>query len=428
MLSVTLILGSFVSLPNIINAKDISDTESVSVEDTIIENTPVVVFSRYSEYSDLSIEEQIRATINENCGEQPEWVYEEAINEYYNSRLWEPLWDAINAGAPKEELDKIEQSIIAEINKGKEEVKIDFNLATTRTNKMIDAINSNKNISQEDKDTIVNGLFNTLQLDSKYYDEKNFEYVLLRLSNLTITRVETENGYCTQSDGFKAAGTCDFSGLDIILYGGDGSTLCHEVQHSLGLLFNNCSTGYKINEGMTETYSGNNQTYERERCFYILLEQIYGEDFFKEGYYNRKHIQDLFNDRFGKEKGAEHIDLYTDIDHFLLKYQLEDDLFVSNNDEYLNEINELLNQLMNKYNEVKGLDWHDSNIFVTVCSMLTGKEYDLPDNLKFVGVKKDLDGKFYVEIKGNASYYVVDEEGRYIDESIMLNGQEELIK
>lgn len=56
---------------------------------------------------------------------------------------------------------------------------------------MIDAINSNKNISQEDKETIINGLFNTLQLDSKYYDEEHFEEVLFAMSNLTITRVET---------------------------------------------------------------------------------------------------------------------------------------------------------------------------------------------------------------------------------------------
>lgn len=90
-LSVTLMLGSFVALPNIINAKDISGIESVSVENTIIDSTPVLVISRYSKYSDLSIEEQIRATINESCVEQPEWVYEEAIADYYNFRKWDLL-------------------------------------------------------------------------------------------------------------------------------------------------------------------------------------------------------------------------------------------------------------------------------------------------------------------------------------------------
>lgn len=437
-LSVSLLVGSFIAIPKIINAKNEVPAESqVVIEDTIgdIEDTPVII---YEDNLNLTIEDQIIKSIISNCGEQPKWVYDQVIEDYNLSKLneekYDRLWTAIENNASQEEIDKIQKEIDSTYNDISKANEADINLATQRTSKMIDAINSNKNISEEDKQIVINGLFNTMQLDSKYYTEENFNRVLNLLSIFTIDKKYLENnGSHIMPDGFSASGECSFSGKEITIYSDRNyeETLCHELQHTLGKILDSTYSYNKINEGITEAYSGVNATYNKERSFYIILEQIYGEDFFKNGYYNKESLYSIFQERFGDEEYRNHYDLCVKINGFLMKYQLESDISkLYENSEYQNDINGLMSELANKYSEVTGLDW-DSNSVLTACqSFLTGINKTLPDNLKVSGIKKDFDGKYYIQINGSVEYSYEVIEGGYAEttHNVEFIKHEELIR
>lgn len=57
--------------------------------------------------------------------------------------------------------------------------------------------------------------------------------------------------------------------------------------------------------------------------------------------------------------------MYIKVNEFLNNYQFEKDFGTSDNNEYLNELNNIFNELMSKYNEVRALDWHDNNVLIT---------------------------------------------------------------
>lgn len=444
-LSVTLLVGSFIAIPKIINTKNDAPVESESTienttnesEDTIgdIEDTPVIV---YEDDLNLTIEEQIIKSIISNCGEQPQWVYDQVIEDYNlskaNEEKYDRLWTAIENGASQEEIDKIEAEINSTVNNEVENNNVDINLANQRTSKMINAINSNKNISEEDKQIIINGLFNTMQIDSKYYTEDNFERILELLSLFTIDKKYLENNAPhTMPDGLSAAGECSFSGLVITIYSDRTyeSTLCHEVEHCLGKILDTTYSYNKINEGITEVYCGFNTTYNKERSFYIMLEQIYGEDFFKSAYYNKESLYSIFQERFGDEKYKDHYDLCIQINGFLIDHQLENDMTnLYEDNKYQDEINNLINSLMIKYKEVTGLDWN-SNIVLLACqSFLTGVNKTLPDNLKISGIKRDLDGKCYLQIGGNVEYTYEVVDGPFVESAHVIDAiqHDELIR
>lgn len=403
-LSVSLIVGSFVVVPNIIKAKDSKEELPIVQEEiTEIDNTPVII---YSESSNLSIEEQIRKSITDLCGEQPEWLYQYAIENYYRSIDEEAIWEALENGASQEEVEKIEESFAEKYRVEPE--KIDFNLASERTNKMIDAIKSNTNISEEDKNIIIDGLFNTFQHDSKYYDEHSFEWVLVRLSCFKIDKTYLEtNEPKKEDDGLLLAGTCSPSGnITIYVKSKYNSTLCHEVQHVLGQMYEKTYAYNKINEGMTETYCGLNSSYSMERNFYIILEQIYGEDFFKDAFYNRKSLYNVLMDRFGDNQFKEHYDLLVEINKFCIDYQSDSVSQLYENEDYQSRVNKLFDELMTKYNEVTGLNYQDNVVLTTCYSYFTDINNTLPNNIHVGDVKKDLDGNYYTKYSGDYSYNI----------------------
>lgn len=411
-LSVSLLVGSFVAIPKIIKAKDNSDeinrvevTDTIEVTDTL--DDPVIVYSRPS---DLSPEEQIRESIIEHCGEQPEWVYEDAINTYNENKKWDRLWDAMYRGASQEELDRISDEIEAEISaERKEELNIDISLATERTNRLIEAINSNQNITDEEKNILVNGLFTTFQQDGKYFEEERFEYVLKLLSDFKIDRVYLENDApVALDDGFKAAGLYSAGSNVVHIYTSSGyaGILCHEVQHIIGGMRDYTYVYNKVNEGMTESYSNVNSVYNTERQFYIIFEQIYGEEFFKETFYNKKIMKSALEESFENIDYKKHYDLFVEINGFLINCQQKEIKDLCEDPEYQNKVNKYFDALMDEYNEVNGLDWHNNNILVACQKILTGKKFDLPDNLSVDGIKKGEDGNYYFQYSGEYTYTI----------------------
>ena len=413
-LSVSLLVGSFVAIPKIIKAKDNSDeinrvevTDTIEVTDTL--DDPVIVYSRPS---DLSPEEQIRESIIEHCGEQPEWVYEYAINFYNKDKKWDRLWQAIYSGASQEEIDRISDEIEAELaTEEKEETneEIDISSATERTNKLIEAINSNQNITDEEKNYLVNGLFATFQKDGKYFEKNRFEYVLKLLSEFKIDRAYLENDApLVLDDGLKAGGLYTPGSNVVHKYTKHGSvgTLCHEVQHIIGGIKDYTFAYNKINEGMTESYSNVNTTYKTERLFYIIYEQIYGEDFFKKAFYNGKSMWSSLEEIYGYPDYKSHYDLFLEINGFLINCQQKELKELCKDPEYQNKINKYFDALMNEYNELNGLDWHNNNVLVACQEVLTGKKFDLPDNLSVDGIKKGEDGNYYFQYSGEYTYYM----------------------
>ena len=412
-ISVSLLVGSFIAIPKIIDAKSDASIENVVTTENIVDELEDTPFIIYEDNSNKSIEEQIINSIIGNCGEQPKWVYDQVIEDYRSSKTSEEkieeLWAAKENGASQEEIDKIEEEINSTFNnKTETNSSVDISSATQRTNRMISAISSNKNISEEDKEVIINRLFNVMQLDSKYYTDENFESVLDLLSTFTIEKKYLENNAPQiMFDGFYASGECSFDGQVITIYTDDNyeSTLCHELEHCLGKIVDNTYHYNKINEGITEMYCGSNATYNKERCFYIMLEQIYGESFFKSAFYNKESLYSIFQDRFGDEEYRSHYDLCIQINDFLMKYQLENDIEkLYENSIYQNDANNLFNSLMDKYSEVTGLNWNDNNVLIACQSFLTGVNKTLPSNLKVSGIKKDLDGKYYLQINGSVEY------------------------
>ena len=430
-LSVSLLVGSFVAIPKIIKAKDNSDeinrveiTDTIEVTDTL--DDPVIV---YSKPSDLSPEEQIRESIIEYCGEQPEWVYEYAINIYNKDKKLDRLREALDSGASQEELDRIRDEIDAELATEEEEEtnkEIDISLATERTNKLIEAINSNQNITDEEKNYLVNGLFTTFQKDAKYFEEERFEYVLELLSEFKIDRSYLENDAPFVLDnGFKAGGLYSAGSNVVHIYTAHGSmeTLCHEVQHIIGGVRDYTFVFNKINEGMTESYSNVNLTYKTERLFYIIYEQIYGEDFFKKAFYNEKSMWSALEEIYGYPDYESHYDLFVEINDFLINCQQKELKELCEDPEYQNNINKYFDALMNEYNEFNGLDWHNNNILVACQKILTGKKFDLPDNLYVNDIIKGEDGNYYFQYSGEYTYHI---DGSTITN--FINDHEEIIR
>ena len=411
-LSVSLLVGSFVAIPKIIQAKDNSDEinrveviDTIEVTDTL--DDPVIVYSRPL---DLSPEEQIRESIIEHCGEQPEWVYEDAINTYNENKKWDRLWDAMYRGASQEELDRISDEIEAEISaEKKEKLNIDISLATERTNRLIEAINSNQNITDEEKNILVNGLFTTFQKDGKYFEKERFEYVLKLLSDFKIDRVYLENDAAIENDdGFKVAGTYYSGGNLVTIYTDDtyARTLCHEVQHILGGMRDYTYVYNKVNEGMNESYCNGDTVYETERLFYIIFEQIYGEEFLKDAFYNGKRIKLALEENFSNVDYMKRYDLLVEINGFLINCQLKGLKELREDPEYQNKVNKYFDALMNEYNEVNGLDWHNNSVLVACQKVLTGMNLNLPDNLDVTGIKKGEDGNYYFQYSGEYTYSI----------------------
>lgn len=436
-LSVTLLVGAFVAVPKIIDAKDSTQVESSTiVEDTLgeIEDTPFII---YEDSQEQTIEDQIIKSIISNCGEQPDWVYEQVIEDYKLSiqreEKYDELLEAMKNGASQEEIDRIEEEIDAS-SKDIEENNIDTSKATKRTNRMIEAISSNKNISEEDKNVLINGMFNTMQKDSGYYTDENFEEILGLLSTFNIDKKYLEkNEPHRLSDGFLSAGECSPDRTLITIYTDANyeSTLCHELQHILGKTIEKTHAYNKIDEGMTETYCDSNTTYGLERCFYIMLEQIYGESFFKSAYYNNENLFWAFQEKFGIEQARSNYDLCVKINGFLIDYQLENDMTkLQENSTYKEEVNGIINDLMKKYNEVTGLEWDSNNVLSACGSYLTGMNKTLPDNLSVTGIKKGLDGKYYLQVGGsvNYSYEVVNGPNKGTIQAASLIEHDELIR
>lgn len=428
-LSVSLLVGSFVAIPKIIQAKDNSDeinrvevTDTIEVTDTL--DDPVIVYSRPS---DLSPEEQIRESIIEHCGEQPEWVYEDAINTYNENKKWDRLWEAMYRGASQEELDRISDEIEAEISaEKKEELNIDISLATERTNRLIEAINSNQNITDEEKNILVNGLFTTFQKDGKYFEKDRFEYVLKLLSEFKIDRAYLKNDApFEEADGFKADGSYSPINNEVHIYTTLNPTgiLCHEVQHIIGEVRDYKFAYNKINEGMTESYSNCNSAYKTERLFYIIYEQIYGEDFFKKAFYNEKRMSSALEEIYGYPDYKSHYDLFVEINGFLINCQQKKLKELCEDPEYQNKINKYIDDLMNEYNEFNGLDWHNNKVLVACQEILTGKKFDLPDNLNLDCIKKGEDGNYYFQYSGEYTYHM---DG--ITTTNFINDHEEMIR
>ena len=78
---------------------------------------------------------------------------------------------------------------------------------------------------------------------------------------------------------------------------------------------------------------------------------------------------------------------------------------------------------MNEYNEFNGLDWHNNNILVACQKILTGKKFDLPDNLYVNDIIKGEDGNYYFQYSGEYTYHI---DGSTITN--FINDHEEIIR
>lgn len=183
----------------------------------------------------------------------------------------------------------------------------DYELLSEDVKKLVDTLNNNPNISQKQKDDIINKFAMIWQDNIDYYQKEDgfyYNQLISTLENLTIDVRPVEEGRNIGGTGnphVGAAGYFDPYTKEIVLFGESSGALHHEVGHGSG----DFGIGNTLlTEGYNEWKNGNNSVYENERYMAYAFEEVFGEETLKEAF-TRHNLCDVLTDKLVEEAGIE---------------------------------------------------------------------------------------------------------------------------
>ncbi len=199
--------------------------------------------------------------------------------------------------------------------KNNEDTSYEYESLSEDVKTLIDAVNSNPNLSDEDKKRIIETWANKWQRDADYV---SFFALRFRLNELTIHKEYDKGSIDIEVDGNPHAGAIGIyhpSTNEIELF--DETAYDHEVGHVMGDL------GWPntlLSEGYNEWKNGSNSAYENERYMAYAFEEVFGAGTLKEGYYS-KNLYAALTDKLVEETGMERDEAIEIVDNLLYDTQ-----------------------------------------------------------------------------------------------------------
>lgn len=242
--------------------------------------------------------EDVAKFLNENGYNEENGYTQEEIN-YLIEQAWDAYIQFQNINLGKEQPQQEENEQQEEINEN------DFSKGARR---IIKSVMENENLKQEEKQFIINtykDVFEYIGNNSKIAPEKVDE-LCERMATLKIKYNKQDDGYINDKDfpGIKIAGMYYEDENSIEIYNGENfedsnchSVLSHEIHHAIGSLGKIRWITMWLNEGYTEMYNPRpSGAYKNNQLFIMILEEIYGEDFIKEAYYNQDFVMRFYEE------------------------------------------------------------------------------------------------------------------------------------
>ena len=363
---VTVIVISSVVLTTKFKGENIEPTNETIIVEEIIENT----------------DDKVLKEILESISDEEPWVIEQVIEQY----------QAENGIIQTEDDD----SKTEDPNK---ETKV-----SKKTQKVINSINNNSNLTEKEKRFIVEN-FST-------YFENNIKYIEdLDQLCYTLNNIQFVYDFLEEADIEELGKRGEYDpGTNIVtIYSDLEQVKTHEIGHAIGDFGVGAST-YKLSEGYTELFNPNRDksVYTTEQMMVLVLEQVYGKDFMRSSYFNRSLFSDIY-DRFdiNKQDTNIHWDLIRKCNSFLIKY--EDyalDGFKTDED-ILKEVKELFDELIIEYESLTGQRWEENELLKLCYDRFTGENTSGKNDYSIRDVCIDENGTYVYRI-GKYVYVLVD--------------------
>ena len=300
------------------------------------------------EYVLSSEDQDVLQKILEALGDEDQWVKEQVTEQYLS------MHGNVEEEAPKEEIKETTIKVSKE------------------TDQILESIKNNPNISNEEKEFIINNFTKFYEENSKYI--KNIEEVCERFETL---KIEYDIRSNADLEELGIRGEYNTQENDITIFSDEPSVKTHEYTHVAGN-FGTGAADYRLNEGYTELLNpspNKDKTYASEKTMVLILEQIYGKDFMRSAYFNNSLFSDMF-DRFDLNKGTDintHWNIIKDVNSFLVKYQHYSIDGLKQDEEAYAELKSLLLTLQNEYKEVTGKEWNDNELLKLCYDRFTGE-------------------------------------------------------
>lgn len=257
----------------------------------------------------------------------------------------------------------------------KDEFKYEEGSFSKKVRILVDSIKNNPNLSDEDKDFIINQWIKKWEKNEDYIDEQVLSYQLKHL-DIRYLLNEKANLCVLNNPHTKIIGGAYHEGLNRIdIY--NMMSRDHEIGHVMGN-FKCYST--LLNEGYNEWKNGGNDSYILERYMAYVYEEVFGEETLRKGYYS-KNLHDAIVDKIVQTCGVSRDEVEKEVSELLNKTQ--DTLyFVAENSEKDDTINALddpkntqaLSDLIEYINGFNNRLRNPSNSKLTaLCDCLTGR-------------------------------------------------------
>lgn len=343
---------------------DFETEQNINIEE-IIENT----------------EDKVLKKILESLSEEEDWVIEQVIEQYQ---------------AQKENSQS--EKYLEEIGTGPEKT-IKVEEMSKEAKKLIDSISTNNNLTEEEKELIIEYYSIFFENNMKYI--KNSDELCDTLNSIKIIYdIKTEE----ELEELGIGGYYDSKTNEITIYRDSKEVITHEVGHAIGNLGMGQTTK-QLTEGYNELFNPNRDSsvYSKEQIIVLILEQIYGKDFMREAYFNQSLFSDIY-DRFDIDKGDtnKHWDLIRKCNSLLLKYEdytLEE---IKTDENILKEMEALFNQLKEEYESLTKKEWEKNELLKVCYDRFTGEN----TSGKNGGEKNYLIRDVYINSDGNYVYRI----------------------
>ena len=270
--------------------------------------------------------------------------------------------------------DDVDRFNLKDFIYAEDEGQYDYESLSDEVKALVDAVNTNPNLSENHKKVIIDKFSKIWQKNVQYYLKDGGHYYdrLLEVLNTLIIEIKPqaggngERGYGNSHSG-TAGGHYDRNKNKITEYGDRNSTTRHETGHAIGEF----ELSYTmLNEGYNEWKNGDNDTYDNERYMAFAFEEVFGEDTLAEAY-ARHGLVKILTDKLVEKAGIERDEAEKMIRELLADTQstLFDlgVLYGQNKDTALEneEINARLDEILNTLEDINSKLGNSKNLKLT---------------------------------------------------------------
>lgn len=308
--------------------------------------------------------------------------------------------------------------------------------------KIIDAINGNENLSEEEKQYIIDTYTSTWVNNEQYL---NLDILIQRYANLKIEYDYTEGGKVEEQSSSNPATNIagQYASIDnavltptsrITIFVAENiaqakedeqasSALDHEINHingNFGGINGGSIKTTMLNEGYTQLSSASeSKSYSNGQAMAILYAETFGTEALKEGYYGM-NLENVLTNNIVQATGRDSVEVNQEIANLLsetqdILYQMDADENCRSDTELMSRLESLINQLSSYSEIINGYSLEQNQTSLLMQDYLTGehKSQLYSDEEKIDSFSYDVDtgkidvtiSKAYENVKVNNSAY-----------------------